>query len=150
MTFFPLSNDDRGKLQRLNKQPDVVFALKKLFLNVATKGTLPDNTPEEYLRAWGIKLEIIANTYETDENGLYTGRVSPSEKSQILFPDSPLITSEKLEKYSIGNRRRIIIIDNEEYNIYRNNGLPGNIRIINIQDEISQKEIDNAIKFILS
>ena len=33
MTFFPLTQDEKSRLQRLNQQKDVVFALKKLFLN---------------------------------------------------------------------------------------------------------------------
>ena len=33
MTLFPLTNDERSRLQRLNQQKEVVFALKKLFLS---------------------------------------------------------------------------------------------------------------------
>ena len=61
MTFFPLSNDDRGKLQRLNKQPDVVFALKKLFLNTALKGTIPSEV--QTLAAERIALDIITDAF---------------------------------------------------------------------------------------
>ena len=61
MTFFPLSNDDRGKLQRLNKQPDVVFALKKLFLNTALKGTIPSEV--QTLAAERIALYIITDAF---------------------------------------------------------------------------------------
>ena len=62
MTFFPLSNDDRGKLQRLNKQPDVVFALKKLFLNTALKGTIPSEV--QTLAAERIALDVIQDTFK--------------------------------------------------------------------------------------
>ena len=61
MTFFPLSNDDRGKLQRLNKQPDVVFALKKLFLNTALKGTIPSEV--QTLAAERICIDIIQDAF---------------------------------------------------------------------------------------
>ena len=75
MTFFPLSNDDRGKLQRLNKQPDVVFALKKLFLNTATKGTLPDNV--QTLAAERIAIDIVTDAFhklETIQPDTQTGK----------------------------------------------------------------------------
>ena len=39
--LMPLTNDDQSRLQRLNQQKEVVFALKKLYLNTATKGKLP-------------------------------------------------------------------------------------------------------------
>ena len=32
--LFPLTNEDKGHLKRLNDNSPVVFALKKLFLNV--------------------------------------------------------------------------------------------------------------------
>ena len=61
MNLFQLSNDDRGKLQRLNKQQDIVTTLKKLFLNVATKGTLPDNV--QVLAAERIAIDIIEDAF---------------------------------------------------------------------------------------
>ena len=36
-TLLPLTNDERGRLQRLNQQKEAVFALKKLFLNACVK-----------------------------------------------------------------------------------------------------------------
>ena len=62
MTLFPLSNDDRGKLQRLNKQPDVVFALKKLFLNTALKGTIPSDV--QTLAAERICIDIFQDAFK--------------------------------------------------------------------------------------
>lgn len=33
MSLLPLTNEEKGHLQRLNKNQPVIFALKKLFLN---------------------------------------------------------------------------------------------------------------------
>lgn len=33
-TLFPLTNDDKSRLQKLNGDKAAIFALKKLFLNV--------------------------------------------------------------------------------------------------------------------
>ena len=66
MNLFQLSNDDRGKLQRLNKQQDIIITLKKLFLNVATKGALPDNV--QTLAAERIAIDIITSVFYQLDN----------------------------------------------------------------------------------
>lgn len=40
--LFPLDNNDKGHLKRLNENKPLVFALKKLFLNVCIS-ELPSN-----------------------------------------------------------------------------------------------------------
>ena len=61
MTLFPLTSDEKGRLQRLNQQQDVVFALKKLFLNqVADK---PFSTEVNTLAAERITLEYIKQAF---------------------------------------------------------------------------------------
>ena len=65
MTLFPLTNEERGRLQRLNKQKDVVSALKKLALNTALKGNLPQEV--QTLAAERIAIDIIQDIFHTLE-----------------------------------------------------------------------------------
>ena len=59
--LFPLNNEDKGHLQRLNKNQPAIFALKKLFLNVATKSKLPAEV--NVLAAERIALDIIQDAF---------------------------------------------------------------------------------------
>ena len=61
MTLFDLSLDDKGQLQRLNENKPLVFALKKLFLNAATKSKLPSE--ENVLAAERIAIDIIQDAF---------------------------------------------------------------------------------------
>ena len=61
MTLFPLTNDERSRLQRLNQQKDVVFALKKLFLNVIADK--PFSAEVQELAAERIALELIKQAF---------------------------------------------------------------------------------------
>ena len=59
--LFPLTNDERGRLQRLNQDQAAVFALKKLFLNVMAD--LPLSTEMQTLAAERIALERIKQAF---------------------------------------------------------------------------------------
>ena len=61
MTFLTLTNDEESRLQRLNQQKEVVFALKKLFLNVCTGEPLSHDSNE--LAAERIALEFIKQAF---------------------------------------------------------------------------------------
>ena len=59
--MFPLSNEDKGHLKRLNDNALVIFALKKLFLNTALKSKLPDDV--QTLAAERIAIDIINDSF---------------------------------------------------------------------------------------
>ena len=61
MALFPLINEDRGNLKRLNENKATVFALKKLFLNTAIKGTIPQEV--QVLAAERIAIDIIQDAF---------------------------------------------------------------------------------------
>jgi len=61
MTLFPLSPDDKGQLKRLNDNKSAIFALKKLFLNMATKSKLPPEV--NVLAAERIAIDIIQDAF---------------------------------------------------------------------------------------
>lgn len=52
MTLFPLTNDDKGQLKRLNENKSVVFALKKLFLNVCINTPASNESIEKVTKAF--------------------------------------------------------------------------------------------------
>jgi len=43
MILFPITNDDKAQLKRLNDNKSAIFALKKLFLNSAINSKVNDN-----------------------------------------------------------------------------------------------------------
>jgi len=116
-------------------------------------GTIPldYNTPLNFLKLHGIRLEIIANSFKT-QNKYYTGEIEPSEKSRILFPNDPLITGDKREKYMIGNKPRVVLVDTEEYTHLSHLGYDSKkLCLINIQDKKSLYErVKKAIDFFSS
>lgn len=59
--IFELSPDDKAQLKRLNDNKIVIFALKKLFLNCATKSKLPPDV--NTLAAERIAIDIIQDTF---------------------------------------------------------------------------------------
>ena len=59
--MFPLLPDDKGQLKRLNDNKPLVFALKKLFLNTATKSKLPSDV--NVLAAERIAIDIIQDSF---------------------------------------------------------------------------------------
>ena len=61
MTLFELTPDDKGQLKRLNDNKQLVFALKKLFLNCATKSKLPPEV--NVLAAERIAIDIITDAF---------------------------------------------------------------------------------------
>mgnify|MGYP001608752051 CR=1 FL=1 len=76
--IFPLTADDKGQLKRLNDNKLLVFALKKLFLNVATKSKPPADV--NVLAAERIALDIIQDVFS---------------KLETLQPDSREGTKEE-------------------------------------------------------
>ena len=56
--ILPLSNDEKFRLQRLNQQKEVVFALKKLFLSVCVKKPASNEAIEKISEAFN-NLEVI-------------------------------------------------------------------------------------------
>ena len=56
--ILPLSNDEKFRLQRLNQQKEVVFALKKLFLSVCVKKPASNEAIEKISEAFH-DLEVI-------------------------------------------------------------------------------------------
>lgn len=109
------------------------------------------NTPLNFLKLHGIRLEIIANSFKT-QNNYYTGEIEPGEKSRILFPNDPLITGDKRKKYIIGNKPRVVLVDTEEYTHMSHLGYDSKkLCLINLQDKTSLHErVKKAIDFFSS
>ena len=59
--IFPLSSEDKSQLKRLNSNQPLIFALKKLFLNCATKTKLPLDV--NTLAAERIAIDIIQDAF---------------------------------------------------------------------------------------
>ena len=59
--IFPLTPDDKSQLKRLNSNQSLIFALKKLFLNCATKTKLPPDV--NTLAAERIAIDIIQDAF---------------------------------------------------------------------------------------
>jgi len=59
--IFPLTNEERSRLQRLNQQKEVVFALKKLFLNACIDEPVKGGVQE--LAAERLAQAIIRKTF---------------------------------------------------------------------------------------
>ena len=59
--IFPLTPDDKGQLKRLNDNKSAIFALKKLFLNTATKSKIPSEV--NVLAAERIAIDIIQDSF---------------------------------------------------------------------------------------
>ena len=59
--ILPLSNDEKSRLQRLNQQKEVVFALKKLFLNACIEEPASGGVQE--LAAERLAQAIIRKTF---------------------------------------------------------------------------------------
>ena len=59
--MFPLTNDEKGRLQRLNRDQAVMFALKKLFINEAVKH--PSSYDTQFLAAQKIAELMIDDIF---------------------------------------------------------------------------------------
>ena len=59
--LLPLTNDEKSRLQRLNQQKEVVFALKKLFLNAASDR--PASYDVNFLAAHRVAIDIICDVF---------------------------------------------------------------------------------------
>lgn len=73
--MFPLTEDEKKRLQSLAKQKEVVVALKKLFLNTAIKGTIPSDV--QVLAAERIALDIVKDAFyrlEIIQPDIHTGK----------------------------------------------------------------------------
>ena len=58
MSFFELTSDEKSRLQRLNHQKELVFALKKLFLSVCVNEPPSNESIKKVARAFQ-ELSII-------------------------------------------------------------------------------------------
>jgi hypothetical protein len=74
--ILPLTNDEKSRLQRLNQQKEVVFALKKLFLNACIDEPVTGGVQE--LAAERLAQAIIRKTFHDLE---------------VIQPDSPAGTN---------------------------------------------------------
>lgn len=79
--IFTLSQDDKGQLKRLNDNKPLVFALKKLFLNVSTKSKLPDDV--NVLAAERIALDIIQDAFHMLENITPDSRTGSQDENLV-------------------------------------------------------------------
>ena len=61
MILFPITNEDKGQLKRLNSNKSAIFALKKLFLNVSIKSKLSSDV--NVLAAERIAIDIIQDAF---------------------------------------------------------------------------------------
>ena len=59
--ILPLTNDEKSRLQRFNQQKEVVFALKKLFLNAASER--PVSYDVNFLAAHRVAIDIISDVF---------------------------------------------------------------------------------------
>jgi hypothetical protein len=64
--ILPLTNDEKSRLQRLNLQKEVVFALKKLFLSVCVKKPASTEAIEKVSEAFH-DLEMIQPDIQTGQ-----------------------------------------------------------------------------------
>ena len=64
--LFPLLAEDKAQLKRLNENKPLIFALKKLFLNVATKSKLPPEV--NVLAAERIAIDIVQDAFNQLSN----------------------------------------------------------------------------------
>ena len=64
--IFPLTSEERVRLQKLGLDKTAVFALKKLFMNNAMKGATPPDV--QVLAAERVALDIIKDSFQTLEN----------------------------------------------------------------------------------
>ena len=64
--MFPLTNEEKLRLQKLALDKTAIFALKKLFMNNAMKGSTPPDV--QVLAAERIALNIIKDSFKDLEN----------------------------------------------------------------------------------
>ena len=81
MIFFPLTADDKSQLKRLNDNQPLIFALKKLFLNVATKSKLPPEV--NVLAAERVAIDIIQDAFH-QLNAIQPDSRAGSEKTNLV------------------------------------------------------------------
>ena len=78
--IFDLSPDDKGQLKRLNDNKPVILALKKLFLNTATKSKSSD---VQTLAAERIAIDIIQEAFNQLSNIQPDTRKSNQEENLV-------------------------------------------------------------------
>jgi hypothetical protein len=66
MPIFPLTNEEKLRLQRLSQDKIAIFALKKLFMNISCKKPASNETIEKITEAFH-ELEIVQPDSETEE-----------------------------------------------------------------------------------
>lgn len=78
MTLFPLTNDEKSRLQRLNRDKATLFALKKLFINVACER--PASYEVNFLAAQKIAINMLFDVFHDLE---------------IIQPDNQTLTNRE-------------------------------------------------------
>ena len=79
--ILPLSQDEKSRLQRLNQQKELVFALKKLFLNAATER--PASLDVNFLAAHRVAIDIISDVFHDLETMQSDNQTRPSEGNLV-------------------------------------------------------------------
>jgi len=81
MILFPLTNDDKAQLKRLNDNKSTIFSLKKLFLNASTKSKLPDDV--NTLAAERIAIDIINEAFH-QLNVIQPDNIKSNERENLV------------------------------------------------------------------
>ena len=79
--MLPLTSDEKSRLQRLNQQKEVVFALKKLFLNAATER--PVSYDVNFLAAHRMAIDIISDVFHDLEAVQPDNHTEPKEGNLV-------------------------------------------------------------------
>ena len=64
---MPLTEDEKRRLESLARQKELVFALKKVFLNTVTKGSVMTKDTQ-WLAAERIAIDLIKDAFHQLEN----------------------------------------------------------------------------------
>ena len=80
--ILPLTQDEKSRLQRLNQQKEVVFALKKLFLNACIDEPVSSRGVQE-LAAERVAQAIIRKTFHDLETMQSDNQTRPSEGNLV-------------------------------------------------------------------
>jgi len=79
--ILPLTQDEKSRLQRLNRQKEVIFALKKLFINVASER--PAAYEVNFLAAQRIAINMLFDVFHDLEAIQPDNQIKPNEGNLI-------------------------------------------------------------------
>ena len=80
--MMPLTEDEKGRLESLAKQKELVFALKKVFLNTVTKGSVMTKDTQ-WLAAERIAIDLIKDAFHQLENLRPDTNISSNSKNMV-------------------------------------------------------------------